>query len=48
MTGCLKERETHPQEKDHRTHEGDWHMEVNKAITQVAVRAAKRLTQRLI
>ena len=48
MTGSLKERETHPQEKDHSTHEGDWHVEMNKAIVQVAVGSAKRLTEWLI
>jgi hypothetical protein len=48
VTGCLKEWKTHPQEKDYGTCDGEWYMKTKKAITQVAIGAAKRLTERLI
>jgi hypothetical protein len=48
MTSCLKDWKAHPQEKDKGTYKSEWYMKMKKAITQVAIGAAKRLTQRLI
>ena len=48
MAGCLKEWDAHPQEKDDETYQGEWYMKVKKAITQIAVAAAKRLAEWLI
>lgn len=45
---CLEEWETHPQEKNDDAHQGEWYMEVDKAITQITVCTAKWLTERLI
>ena len=43
MTSYLKDREAHPQEKDDSTYQSEWHMEMKKAVTQIAIGAAKRL-----
>jgi hypothetical protein len=46
VAGCLEERETHPQDNDHGTRKGEWHMVAKKATTPVAISAAKRLIPR--
>ena len=48
MTSCLKQRESHPHEKDDEAHQGEWYMKVKKAMAQVTVGAAKWLTEWLI
>ncbi|MCI0579198.1 MAG: hypothetical protein L0331_23740 [Chloroflexi bacterium] len=47
VTGCLEEGESHPQENDHGTREGEWHMKAKQATAPVAAGAAKRMTKRL-
>jgi hypothetical protein len=48
MTGCLKERDAHPQQKDDDTYQSERYMKVKKAISQVAIGATKWWTKRLI
>ena len=45
MVGCLEELESHPQDKDHGTRDGEWHMVEKNATMQVAA-GAERLIRR--